>query len=255
MKRLIIIFISSISLISQAQILPDNKDTIDIDTISINKSKNIDIKNFIVPSALIATGFAINYVSDWDKLDKNINTSIKKIDKKTHIDDGLIFVPIASVYALDWMGVKAKHDLKDRFIASVVSYAIELGSVELTKSIVRRTRPDNDGNNSFPSGHTAVAFVGAHILMKEYKHISPWIGVGGYGVATTVAFLRMMNNRHWFSDVIAGAGYGILSVELGYLLLPFLSKTFTFKHSNQESLSIVPVGSIQSVGMGLQYTF
>ena len=78
-------------------------------------------------------------------------------------------------------------------------------------------RPDGSTENSFPSGHTAQAFLAASIGHTEFRDKSQWYGVGAYTIATSVAALRMLNNRHWQSDVFAGAGIGILSAHLGYL--------------------------------------
>lgn len=85
-------------------------------------------------------------------------------------------------------------------------------------------RPDNSTRNSFPSGHTATAFMTAHMLHMEYGDVSPWISVGGYTVATVVGVSRQLNNRHWISDVLSGAGIGILSVEFGYFLADLIFK-------------------------------
>ena len=71
---------------------------------------------------------------------------------------------------------------------------------------------------SFPSGHTALAFTGAVILDKEYRHVSPWISVAGYAVATGVAVDRMARNRHAWQDVTTGAAIGVGSTLLGYWL-------------------------------------
>lgn len=80
------------------------------------------------------------------------------------------------------------------------------------------TRPDGSSRTSFPSGHTATAFMTATMLRHEYGHLSPWIGIGGYTVATGTGLMRMANNKHWLSDVLTGAGIGILSTEVGYYL-------------------------------------
>ncbi len=64
--------------------------------------------------------------------------------------------------------------------------------------------------------------------------MSPWYGVAGYSIAGATGALRMMNNKHWFSDVLAGAGVGILSTKLTYFVYPFIknkiikSKEFNF---------------------------
>ncbi len=56
----------------------------------------------------------------------------------------------------------------------------------------------------------------ATMFTKEYGHKSPWVGVGAYSVATATGLMRMANNKHWLSDVLTGAGIGILSTEVGY---------------------------------------
>ena len=77
---------------------------------------------------------------------------------------------------------------------------------------------------SFPSGHTATAFMTATMFNKEYGHKSPWIGVGAYSMATVTGLMRMANNKHWLSDVLTGAGIGILSTEIGYYLADLIFK-------------------------------
>lgn len=52
---------------------------------------------------------------------------------------------------------------------------------------------------------------------KEFKDSSPVLAYSGYALALFVAGSRLYNNRHWVADVVAGAGFGILSVELAYL--------------------------------------
>lgn len=71
--------------------------------------------------------------------------------------------------------------------------------------------------------------MGAELLRREYWDVSPWIGVAGYAVAAGTGFFRMYNNRHWLTDVIAGAGIGILSVQAAYWLYPAISKKFFHK--------------------------
>lgn len=85
-------------------------------------------------------------------------------------------------------------------------------------------RPDGSNDHSFPSGHTATAFMTATMLTKEYGHKSPWIGIGVYLMATATGLMRMANNKHWLSDVLTGAGIGILSTEMGYYLADLVFK-------------------------------
>ena len=83
---------------------------------------------------------------------------------------------------------------------------------------------------SFPSGHTATAFMTATMLSKEYGHLSPWVGIGAYSVATTTGLMRVVNNKHWLSDVLTGAGIGIISTELGYWVADRLFRDHGITH-------------------------
>ena len=79
-------------------------------------------------------------------------------------------------------------------------------------------RPDGSTYNSFPSGHTTTAFIGAEMMNQEFGWRSPWYSVAGYAMASGTAALRIVNNRHWLSDVIAGAGIGMLTTKCSYWL-------------------------------------
>lgn len=134
------------------------------------------------------------------------------------IDDVLRFVPIASVYGLKVAGVEGASSWKRLAVNTVASYAIATGVTYGLKHTVHDMRPDRTDNHSFPSGHSAYAFAGAAALDKEYRRVSPWISVAGYGVAALTAVDRVRRNRHEWDDVLAGAAIGILSTEVGYWL-------------------------------------
>jgi len=174
--------------------------------------------------------------------------------RKTYVDDYLQYVPAIAVYGLDFAGVKAKHNLRDRTFLMASSYLLSTATVQTLKRTTCVKRPDESDRFSFPSGHTATAFVGAHLLFKEYKNTSPWIGIAGYAVAGGTGVSRIMNRKHWVSDVVAGAGFGILSVEVSYLLLPVFHKV-TGINETQTSLAIMPVIGPSHYGVGLAYTF
>ena len=77
-----------------------------------------------------------------------------------------------------------------------------------------------------------MAFRAATMLHKEYGTTrSPWYRIGGYTVATATAVSRMLNNKHWLSDVMVGAGIGILSTEVGYFLTDLIFKDKGITHS------------------------
>lgn len=143
---------------------------------------------------------------------------------RTAVDDYLQYVPLASIYGLSLLGADAKHNYVDRTLELAISYVALGAIVNGIKYTVREPRPDGSGNNSFPSGHTATTFMGAELVRIEYGDDLPWIAVGAYTIATTVGVLRVYNNRHWFTDVFAGAGVGILSARIGYWLLPYTKR-------------------------------
>lgn len=68
------------------------------------------------------------------------------------------------------------------------------------------------GQESMPSGHSAVAFALATSLADDIG--SPWASVGLYTLATGVAWSRLNDNQHWLSDVAAGAALGIVSAKV-----------------------------------------
>ena len=249
----------SLIVASSSSIL-DNKfvKSLALDTICAGDETTVfETKNFIIPAAVITYGFGLRFIPGLKTFDRNIQKEIQKgVKMDTEVENAIMFLPIVSVYALDWCGVPARHSFKDRAIVTASSFSMAYGAVLLSKFLTERARPDMSSNRSFPSGHTTAAFAGAHILMKEYKHISPWIGVSGYAVATSVGFLRLANNKHWFSDVIVGAGFGILSVELSYLLLPHLSRMIVFGNKNERKvLTLNPSFGYNWGGIGLSYQF
>ncbi|MDB5209257.1 MAG: phosphatase family protein [Sediminibacterium sp.] len=65
-------------------------------------------------------------------------------------------------------------------------------------------------NSSFPSGHTTVAFAAATVFAMEYKD-KRLVPILAYSAATIIGLSRVVENRHWFSDVVAGAALGFLT--------------------------------------------
>lgn len=136
---------------------------------------------------------------------------------RLHADDYLQYSPIMIVYGLNCLGVKGKNDLANR-TAILIKSEVVVGIITFSlKRITAVPRPDSKGLTSFPSGHTAQAFAAATFLDKEYGHKSIWYSIGAYTVATGVGAMRVMNNRHWITDVFVGAGIGVLTTNLVYL--------------------------------------
>ena len=215
---------------------------------SLDLSENpLKVKQFIIPAALVTSGFVLLYNP---KLNESIKNDIQRNNPnfKTSIDNYSQFVPGAAVFALNAFGVKGKHNYKDAAIIYAGSLAIASAIVLPLKAITKEERPDFSANNSFPSGHTAFAFASAEFLKQEYID-TPWIGYAGYAVATATGVLRMYNNKHWLGDVLAGAGFGIASAKLSYFLY---DKVFL---KNGWNFTLAPVYVNKTAGFAYVYNF
>lgn len=157
----------------------------------------------------------------------------------THVDNYLQFSPAVAVLGLNIAGVKGEHTFQDELCLYGISTFIMLGTVWVVKPIAHEQRPDHSGFSSFPSGHTATAFAAAELLRAEYWHRAPWIGVLGYAAATTTGALRVYNNRHWVSDVVAGAAIGFLSTRIAYGLNPWVERHI-LHHSDHHAVPDMP---------------
>ena len=262
MKQLqfILAFVAiSVSLYAEGRIFIDTdslQSVISSDTGLKSSTFNVPTgAKFVIPVVFISYGALAQVWEPLQRLDENIDKEVNRyFTKRRKIDDYLQYAPVAAVYGLDLMGIKAKHNFRDRTFIAFTSYLIMGGTVQTVKIATCVERPDGSNRHSFPSGHTATTFVGAHILFKEYKDVSPWIGITGYAVATTVGAMRILNRKHWLSDVVTGAGIGILSVEIGYMLLPVFHNIIGVGQ-NKSTLAIVPVIGNNHYGLGMAYIF
>ena len=133
-----------------------------------------------------------------------------------HLDDYMQYAPAAVMLGMKVAGVQSRSSWGRMLVSDTFSALLMGGVVNTLKQTTNVERPDGSNKHSFPSGHTATAFMTATMFTKEYGHKSPWVGVGAYSVATATGLMRMANNKHWLSDVLTGAGIGILSTEVGY---------------------------------------
>lgn len=140
------------------------------------------------------------------------------------LDNYTQFAPAAVMVGMKAAGVESRSSWGRMLLSDAFSVALMAGTVQGLKNATNVMRPDGSDNHSFPSGHTATAFMTATMLNKEYGYKSPWIGVGAYSVATATGLMRMANNKHWLSDVMVGAGIGIMATEFGYWLADLICK-------------------------------
>lgn len=188
-----------------------------------------------------------------DPIARTRNQHLSKFSSE--FDNYLQYAPLAAVFGMKLAGVEGRSTWGEMLTADVISAATMAGIVNGLKYTVKRKRPDSSKRNSFPSGHTATAFMAATMLYKEYGEISPWIGVGAYTSSTLVAVGRMMNNRHWMSDVLAGAGIGIMSTELGYFLSDLIFKKKPVKEILGPSTDYTEVHSSLDYSVGYSCLF
>ena len=166
---------------------------------------------------------------------------------KLRFDDYVQYAPVAFYLTLDFMGLKAKHSFGERLAVATVTYISVTAFSQSIKYIVREPRPYTGTRNSFPSGHTMTAFAGAELVRSEYG----WgVGMGAYALAATVGFMRMYNGRHWFNDVLAGAGFGILSARIGYWMLPLNRHIFKIPRKGQAMIAS-PIYNANTKSLGL----
>ncbi len=157
-----------------------------------------------------------------DKEIKQLRFNISS-DFHTDVDDYLQYSPAVLILGLKAFGYDGRSSWGELGTSAVFSYALMFASTQGLKYAVDRTRPDAD-NHSFPSGHTATAFLFATMLHKEYSCRSPYWSIGGYWLSTLIAYSRLMNNRHWLTDVATGAALGIGSAHLGFFLSDLIFK-------------------------------
>ena len=151
------------------------------------------------------------------------------------VDDYMQYSPFAVMVGLKALGVESRSSWGRMAVSDAFSAALMAGIVGTLKNTTNVTRPDGSDNKSFPSGHTATAFMTATMLTKEYSSVSPWIGVGAYSVAAATGLMRVANNKHWLSDVLTGAGVGILATEAGYWITDLIFKDKGLSASYMES--------------------
>ncbi len=219
----------------------------EINTIEETSPQHRWLKASIVPASLIVAGVITTLPENHCLLSKyTIHEKVLELFPgfNTSIDNYLQFVPIVAVFGLKAAGVKSRSDLVNQVAITAKAELLMNLIVRGMKSYIRVERPDGVGMNSMPSGHTAQAFVAATILDMEYRDTSPWISVGGYAVATTTAMGRMVNNKHWISDVMIGAGIGIFSARLVYF-------THQYKWGKKNNMVILP--AIYQKGGGLSF--
>lgn len=217
-------------------------------------------KALIAPGMLMGVGTIIHCFSH-----EGMDLYVQQAAWKLHSEWGSIpyyyeffrFLP-AMPYVLDLglgvTGVKAQHRFLDRTLEAGVSLALAGGVSLLMKCFIDSPRPDGTDHDSFPSAHACIAFAGAELTRLEYGW--GW-GAAAYVMATGVAMLRMFHDRHWLSDVLFGAGLGILCAQAGHWLLEPARQFLGLNKNSAVQASLTPYVDpfSGSVCAGLAFNF
>ena len=132
--------------------------------------------------------------------------------------------------------LRFSHDLAQ---ASALNGLITFG----LKHSVGRTRPSGSNTQSLPSGHSSAAFAAATIVDHHYGRMA---SVAAYATASFVAASRLDANKHFLSDVVAGAA-------LGYIV----GHTVARRQAQSRRITWNPIvsPSTRSVGIALSWQF
>ena len=219
----------------QPQFLDTTKNSV-FNANTINKAQNNKwLKAAIVPASLVVLGAMTLLPANHCLLSKyTIHDKVLEATNgwTTTIDNNLQFAPGVAVFALKAFGVKSRSDFINQAVITAKAELLTNLIVHGMKTIIPSERP-NAGAHSMPSGHTAQAFLSATILDMEYRDTSPWISVSGYAAASATGILRMVNNKHWISDVLIGAGIGIFSTKAVYF-------THKYRWGKKSNMVILP---------------
>jgi len=151
-------------------------------------------------------------------IDRLVDDKLVAVDSGHAVNQSLKWLPLLALLVCSCRENKAEIIRQAKILG--LSEVLALTVLESCSRFLPRKRPDPSmAADSFPSGHTAQAFLGAELLRQRMKGTSRLVGMGGYGVAIAMAALRLMNKKHWLTDVVAGAVLGAGCAKLATLLL------------------------------------
>lgn len=219
----------------------------------LSSNKSTSLVSYIPPALYVGYGFMALNNKALIGVDRSVYNDMREDHPNfsTEIDDYLRYSPAAASIALNIAGIKGRHSFTDQTFIYLISAVIVSNSVTFLKRRTRQLRPDGNSYSAFPSGHTATAFAAAEFMHQEFGERSAWYSIGAYSAATATGVLRVYNNAHWFSNIIAGAGVGILSTKAAYLIYPHIKNLV----KQRNNISVVPFYYNRASGLTLSASF
>ncbi len=200
------------------------------------------------PMIVLGSGVAVMLTNEKAQLDLYVRDALKGGRRYT-VDDYSIYAPLVTDIGLTLAKVPSKHGLQDKAGLYILSSLFNAILVYPAKQILGRQRPDGSDYRSFPSGHTSNAFVGAQYFWMEYHDTNALLGSVGFLSASLTGYFRIYNDKHWVSDVLCGAGIGMISTRIAYWVYPVLKK----KWFNKNHLVIKPISSESKLGLVVHF--
>ena len=209
------------------------------DTVQHLRSKMVSL---IPPAILVGYGISSFAIKPLRRFDRYVYKEANEHNFSTryHYEDYFQYAPVVMVYAVNLVGVHGKNTFIDRTLIYVMAQGMMNLAVFSLKNTTHRLRPNGSDKLSFPSGHTSNSFLGAEFMSQELNGNSIAYGIVGYTFATTTGLFRIYHQNHWFSDVVAGAGFGILSTKAAYLLYPYIRNRLFKAGRDKEKNKDVP---------------
>ena len=168
---------------------------------------------------------------------------------RTSADDKLKWLPFAAVFLLKVFKANTRSGWKKQVLVAGAAEGIKYLISDSLKKITHEHRPAPymGSNHSFPSGHACTSFSTAEFMRTEIKNNSPRLAYAGYVAASAVAVIRIMKNKHWVRDVVAGAAIGIISTKLAYLLINKLERAKSkIKDTNKDDIEATSLPKLKT---------
>lgn len=181
--------------------------------------KGSDWSKLALTGALVTAAWYVD--RDFRQLSERSARWAEVLSYTDPIGNGLVTIPVAGVI---WLEGRYRDNQHTQLVGLNVAKAFILSRalVQLPKYIFQRQRPLESGNNpglfdgpfgryqhtSFPSGHVTSAFAAAAVFRQAYGEEHRWVPITFYTLAVANGTGRMLQGKHWFSDVVAGAILG-----------------------------------------------